>query len=278
MRTEVSKAFNWGFLLSEQELRRTFTACREHAEKLGGTPDPEISVKLKDGSLVEVKDLDQVLSLENAGSKAIKRLSMAFEGGADRNQWQIKVDFLDGFSNTENWNSIRFQVVGASRDLVFLAAAELEERLKKTRIVSWPYLASRRWFSSLIPILVILVVMPLFVNNLDTETDALSQLEEAYQGGSVENATEALIFFERAKQEGRGFRTSLMLGGIVVVPLVIVIGSGYVLSWLFPAYNFYLGDYVAYYDKRRSVSRIVWGVFFLGIIASLIAGLMLQQL
>ena len=278
MRTEVSKAFNWGFLLTEQELRRTFTACREHAEKLGGQPDPDISVKLKDGSLVEVKDLDQVLSLENAGSKAIKRLSIAFKDGADPNQWQVKVEFLDGFSNTENWNSVRFQVVGASRDLVFLAAAELEERLKKTRIVSWPYLASRRWLGSLIPMLVLIVVMPFFVDNLGTESDALFQLEEAYQGGSVENATEALIFFERAKQEGRGFRFSLMLASIMVVPFVIVFGGAYVLSWLFPAYNFYLGDYVAYYDKRRSISRIVWGVFVLGVVASLIAGLMLQHL
>ena len=278
MRTEVSKAFEWGFLLTEQELRRIFTACREHAEKLGDKPDPDIAVKLKDGSLVEVKDLDQVLSLENAGSKAIKRLSMAFKDGADPNQWEVKVEFLDGYSNTENWNSVRFQVVGASRDLVFLAAAELEERLKKTRIVSWPYLASRRWFGSLIPMLVILVLMPLFLNNLGTETDALSQLEEAYQGGSVENATEALIFFERAKQEGRGFRFSLMFGSIMALPFVIVFGGGYVLSWLFPAYNFYLGDYVAYYDKRRSISRIVWGVFVLGVVASLIAGLMLRRL
>ena len=275
MRTEVSKAFNWGFLLTEQELRRTFTACREHAEKLGGKPNPDISVKLKDGSLVEVKDPDQVLSLENAGSKAIKRLSIAFKDGADPNQWQVKVEFLDGFSNTENWNSVRFQVVGASRDLVFLAAAELEERLKKTRIVSWPYLASRRWLGPLIPMLVLISVMP-FV--LSTESDALFQLEEAYQGGSVENATEALIFFERAKQEGRGFRLSLMLAGIMVGPFVILFGGAYVLSWLFPAYNFYLGDYVAYYDKRRSISRIVWGVFGLGVVASLIAGLMLQLL
>lgn len=276
MRTEVSKAFNWGFLLTEQELRRTFTACKEHAEKLGGTSQPGISVKLKDGSLVEVKDLDQVLSLENAGSKAIKRLSMAFKDDPDTNQWQVRVEFLDGFSNTENWNSVRFQVVGASRDLVFLAAAELEERLRKTRIVSWPYLASRRWFGSLIPMLVVVVVMSFFLDNFGTESDALFQLEEAYQGGSVENATEALIFFERAKLEGRGFRFSLMFGVIMVLPFVIVFGGGYVLSWLFPAYNFYLGDYVAYYDKRRSVSRIVWGVFVLGVVASLIAGLILQ--
>ena len=278
MRTEVSKAFNWGFLLREQELRRIFTACREHAEKLGGECDPEVSVKLKDGSLVEATDLDQVLSLENAGSKAIKSLSMAFAGGADRNQWRIEVEFLDGLSNRQNWNSIRLQVVGGSRDLVFLAAAELEERLKKTRIVSWPYLASQPWFTSLIPTFLVFLVMPLLVNSLGSETDALSQLEEAYQRGSVENGAEALILFERAKLEGRGFWSYWWFGGALLATVVIVIGGGHVLSWLFPAYNFYLGDYVAYYDKRRSVSRTVTVVLLLGIVASLVAGLILQQL
>lgn len=133
MRTEIDHQHKWGFVLSEQELRRIAQSCQEHAAKIGIAVTPKITAKLKDGSLVESENLDDVLSLENGGQKAINRLVLVWNDGSDRPKGSITVRFEDCAANTKGWESISVSVIGESRDAAFVAAADLDERVKKTR-------------------------------------------------------------------------------------------------------------------------------------------------
>jgi hypothetical protein len=134
MKTEVSKGFNWGFLLSEQDLRRIIQTCQEHFSKLEVTaPRQLVSAKLRDGSLIDGEDVNSILSLENDGSKSIQRLKIVFDDGQETSDQHIEVQFQDGLKNSEGWTSIDYTVAGPSRDWAFLAASEIEERVRKPK-------------------------------------------------------------------------------------------------------------------------------------------------
>lgn len=274
MRTEVSKSFTWGFVLSEQELRRVFQTCKEHGEKLGPNGSRcRTSAKLKDGSLVESSELDDILCLENSGSKAIQRIGIEFEEPIAEPRWSISVGFQDGSANPESWTSVDFEVAGDSRDQVFLAASDLEERVKKTRILSWPYLTSKRWFLSVAPMLVamfLLVITMTFI--FAPAKQAVEDLERQYSEGKVDDAIQALIFLEKARHSDRFV--------IILVPLVAPFALFGFIALLLPkvflAYNFYWGDYIGVFDKRRAFLKVVWIVLVLGVVASVIGGLVLR--
>ena len=138
MRTEIDHQYNWGFVLSEQDVRRIAQSGEEHAAKVGASAAIRFAAKLKDGSLIESESLDDILSLENGGQKAVNRLTLQWDDGDERPKSSITVQFEDGQANPKSWDSISISVIGESRDAVFVAAADLEDRVKKTRARAWP--------------------------------------------------------------------------------------------------------------------------------------------
>jgi hypothetical protein len=104
-KTVLSKEYNWGFVLSEQELRRIVQECRDHILKTSKSEKWHQSfiAKCADGSIVETETVDGILSLENAGSKKIERLILAFDDGknnydapdAPEPEWSIVIRFKD---------------------------------------------------------------------------------------------------------------------------------------------------------------------------------------
>jgi len=71
MRTEIERHYKSGFLLPEQELRRIVQSGQQHAAKIGALQRPKLSARMKDVSLVETEDIDEILSLENGGQKEV---------------------------------------------------------------------------------------------------------------------------------------------------------------------------------------------------------------
>src|SRR5687768_17234870 len=126
MKTEVVKHYQWGFILSEQEVRRIAQTCNDHILKNVADPRVIIGAALRDGSLIESDNVDDILSLENAGSKRITRLVLTYDDGKEINDWSIDLIFQDAKVSARSWNSIITQVTGESRDWAFLAAADLE--------------------------------------------------------------------------------------------------------------------------------------------------------
>src|SRR5437764_14877895 len=143
MKTEVSKKYRWGFVLSEQEVRRIVKTCDEHILKLGlESPHQKFTAKLKDGSLVESEDINDIVSLENEGSKKIQRINILFDDGKEKPEQSIEVEFQDALRDPHGWTSISFTVIGQSRDWAFLAASELEERVRKTKTTALTYIVN----------------------------------------------------------------------------------------------------------------------------------------
>jgi hypothetical protein len=140
VKTEVSKSFKWGFLLSEQEIRRIIQACQDHISKLDlDCTHHLISARLHDGSIVESTDISELLSLENNGSKAVRQLKVVFDDGKEKSDRRIEVQYQDGLANPDGWTSVNYRIAGPSRDWAFLAASEIEERVRRTKTAPITY-------------------------------------------------------------------------------------------------------------------------------------------
>ena len=118
-----------------------------------------------------------------------------------------------------------------------------------------------------------------FVGNLtDKNITAALELERLHKAGEISDPIEALITFEKLKHE-RGFLPTL-------APIIIAFGIPFLffalaiptLPRFFPSYNFYWGDYVQSFDKRRSITKVFWSAIVLGILASIIAGVLLRYI
>src|SRR5258708_20485654 len=103
MRTEIARRYQSGFILTEQELRRITQSGQEHAAKIGANDTVNVIAKLKDGSLIEADGIDDVLSLENGGQKAIVSLTLRWDDDKQPiPKSSIIVHFQDRFTNPKN--------------------------------------------------------------------------------------------------------------------------------------------------------------------------------
>lgn len=104
------------------------------------------------------------------------------------------------------------------------------------------------------------------------------ELEQAYQSGKIKNAIEALIFLEKSREKF----SLLNLIWPIIIGASIPFGAFLLISVVLPrislSYNFYWGDHMAILDKRKSWVKIFWTVIVLGIVASLIGGLILRYM
>lgn len=277
MRTEVNKSFEWGFLLSESELRRVFKTCQEHAQKLGTQPiEHLIELKLKDGSVIKTADLDDIVKLENAGSKKIERLSLNFSDGSDNKEWLLAVQFQDAAKNPKDWTSVDFQVVGNSRDWAQLASADLEERVAKTRKTAW----SRVFRGGKLQIFIMIaLILGMFAGtSLAPKPEVGLTLRQAYESGEIRDAVQALIFLEEEKSKTGVWESTAPIWLGMLTPVLFLFFITTLLPSIYSPYNFYWGDYIQLYDRRQALIRVFWTVLVFGIIASLIGGLLLQFL
>lgn len=80
MKTEVVKTYKHGFLLSEIELRRLIQTCNDHLEKIVKPKEffAKFSTTLKDGSILETENIEDIFQLENTGNKCIKGIKLVF--------------------------------------------------------------------------------------------------------------------------------------------------------------------------------------------------------
>jgi hypothetical protein len=107
--------------------------------------------------------------------------------------------------------------------------------------------------------------------------EPVAVLESAYKNGEVKDPIEALILLEKA-------RNAEHIGAKFIGYIILCFLLPFVLSWLaslllprlYPSYNFYWGDYMSVYDKRKNSMEIFWTVIVLGVLVSLVAGLLLR--
>jgi len=241
----------------------------------------KISASLKDGSIVETNTLDDVLSLENLGTKQVKELTLIYDDGKEESDWGILIQFNDG-SVGESWTSMLFDVVGQSRDWAFLAASDIEERFRKIKTQSAEYFLTGSRLSFMIPIAIGAGLFALSTLTLTfSSKSAIDQLEIAYKNGVVKDPIEAMIFLERAREASK-YKDTLTYGIFAVLSYLIPWSIWSLLRkfipTISPSYNFYWGDYIAYFDKRKSTANIFWTVIVLGVIVSIVSAYILRLL
>ncbi len=280
MKTEVPKAYKSGFTLSEVELRRIAQTCQEHMLKLFAPQNirTTFTATLVDGSIIETSVIDDILALENSGSRQVKKITLEYTDEKEPAEYKIYLIFQNADKVSDSWDSIKLNVTGQTRDWAFLAAADIDERLKKVKQVSSSFIVNNRNFLY-VPMIISLVIMMLVIPPNFDSSAAIDKLEKAYQSGIIKDPIEAMIFLERAKVEPSA-RLSLIFPMILTfsIPAILMLGLGKIFSVIAPAYNFYWGDYVSYYDKRRSAQNVFWTVIVLGIIVSIISAYIMRFL
>ena len=281
MKTEIRKEFRWGFLLSEQELRRIAQCCRESFAKCGvEQPKSTILIVLKDGSRLESDKLEQVFELENHGTKSVERLSLRYDDGSADPDFLVELNFQDGERNPKSWTSVDFRIISRLRDWAIVLAAEFEERIKRTKLAAFPYIFSHR-ITALVPLAIGFLLTMYFVTYFSQNSafTAVELLDEMYRQEKINDPIEALIFFEKTKIESRYTRFSpLILLGALIFPISITLAVAFMARKIRPSYVFYWGDNVPYFDKRASILKVIWIALILGVPASIIGGLILKFL
>ncbi len=283
-KTQIRKDFSWAFVLSEQDLRRLIQTCQEHFQKIPDiqTFKQHFSARLANGSIVESDKIDDIISLENSGSKLVQALTVRVDDGkidyskqnSPNPDWGVSIEFLADSDKWENAAPISYFIAGQSRDWVFLVSSELEERLRKTKTYALENILPKSLQSYALALAAFFgFLIGLFL--APSRQDVGTLLEQAYKTGSVKDPVEALIFIEKAKQQ-QGLGT--VFGGLVgMVALASIAWFALkLLPWLMPSYTFYWGDYIPIYDRRTKLQSIFWTVIVLGVLVSIASGIALK--
>lgn len=279
MRTEISKAYRWGFVATEQDLRRLIQTAIDHLEKpTGAVLDAcRYVVKLKDGAIVETAAIDDVFQIENIGNKLIREVSAELSAVHPGGRCAIHVALIDGASNEKSWNSATYAVTGDTRDWAFVAASELEERLKRMKTIAWESIFAQKWTSMLIMVLVMIAGL-VAATYFGPPQNAHLELEAMYKSGSIPNATEAIIALEKIKASRSKLdplQPLLIMWGVVVCTLLV---GAYLLPRLSPSYNFCWGEYTAYYEKRTRLRTALLTLVGLSLVVSVVANFISKKL
>lgn len=279
MKSEVFKTFKCGFVLSEQDIRRVWNCCEQHFSKLNPqNPHIVLEANLKDASVVSTKSIDEILSLENGGAKQITKVNLNIRDAEKDAKHSIEVTFRNGYRDATSWISMALLVQGEDRDWVFLAADEIEDRLKRLRRLGVEYLAAHRL---ILPILmgvcVLLAFSFLIIFTGSAVRDALAQIEEKVSAGQELNPVSVLLQIEQAKQARNLWGILPVLLCTVAVPLVLVYLISELLPRLLCSYHFCWGEYTSVYERRRSRAKIFWISGVLAVLISIIAGLIVKN-
>lgn len=122
------------------------------------------------------------------------------------------------------------------------------------------------------------ILLPVLKFSIGSDKPIL-ELEKAYNAGQISNPIQAMIFFEKSKLTADNsliYMFSMIF--VFAIPMVVVYGGLNLLQMIYPAYNFYWGDYVTYFDKKKQIKNVFLTVVILGIIVSIISAYILKLL
>ena len=281
MKTEIIKSYSWGFALTEQDLRRIVQVVLDSFGKIHNASPPKftINLKLKDGSVVNAVELEDVFLLENSGEKTINAVGLHWELGLDgENPTQkVDIDFQNGTENKKNWDSVSYLVLGSTRDWAFVTASEIDERLKRTKQIAWESIFAKKWIFSALMLLFTFIV--LLTSAYFTPQDQYHiTLDKMYGAGQLKDPIDALIVLERLKAEKSHMTaiypilvTYIVLGGLIAI-------FTWVLPKVSPSYNFCWGDYTIKYEKTKKLRTAFWTLIVIGLIVAITANFLSKKI
>lgn len=279
MRTEITKSYSWGFVATEQDYRRLIQTATDHLLKPAGAvlQPTKLTIKLKDGSIVQTQIVDDLFKIENIGNKTVREVLAELSSTHANGECLVKVELKDGAANEKNWDSASYTVTGDTRDWAFVAASDLDERLKRMKVIAWEAVFAKKW-TSLALMFAVMMLALLGSTYLKTPDTTYVELESLYKTGKLANATEALIALERIKAHRSDIAMMIPIFSVWIALFVVIVGGGYLLPRVSPSYNFYWGEYVGYFDKRIRVRNAVFTLVLLSLVVSVLGNFVSKKL
>lgn len=289
MKASSRKRFRHGFVLTEQELRRLLDVLVQQMKRIATMRRPVVQFQLdfRNGATAQTNSIDEVLSLENAGSGTVTRLKVVLQDKEDGEEPtnQIYLEFTDvnaggsGFGGT----SVCYAVEGEDRDWVFITSSELEERINKIKVSAPGRFVCKEVALMAMTFILLAVafgaILPAEAQRVKSRFAAIEKIEQAYRRGAIRDPLEAMIMLEK--------ETLSVLPAMGILRRVILVAGGlllfFIALWLFidrlfPAYNFCWGDYLGLYERKLAIRRYILIVVVTGIIVSAIGGFIVDRL
>lgn len=279
MHTEIKKSYRWGFALTEQDLRRTAQVALDSLNKISGNESADFSmrIKLKDGSVVNASAFEDLFALENSGAKLIHEVGLSWKLGEGDASHKVDIDFKNGAENEESWTSISYCVYGATRDWAFVTASEIDERVKRTKLISWQHLFASKWMTAVGMIVATFATLILMTYFTPQEQYHVT-LEKLYQSGELKDPIVALIKLEQLKSERNPSSAMYpMLATYAVLGLLFAL-LFWVMPKISPSYNFCWGDYLQVYERSRRLRSAFWTLVVVATLVSIAANYFSKKL
>ncbi len=259
------------FLLSEAVLRKINEILVTHAKKRDFGTFVRFHVYNSDNSFYKTKNIDDVLSDDNAGKKRIERLLIELvkdekKDGDDSSKGKPVLASIDFDQNDEA--KIYFSVDDEDRDWCFLLADEIETQVKRAIHTSIVPLVKQYWFQSIVHLLASIIFAFIVFVILDKYwiPFELSLVENDSAKGLLSNANTLV----------KSLVSSLF--GIV---LLITLNHGEILDEFVEKMSgsyFYWGDELMRLQNIAETKRKIWWGIVVAFLVSLVAGIIASQI
>ena len=279
MRSELNKSYNNGFFLNEQELRRLFDICLQQIKIKSAEPLISIEILFANGVITELNDIDSIFLFENDGSSFIHRIGFLISNQDNTNdKYKIFLSFTNLLYSNEKGNkdkSISFQIEGTDRDWVFITTSQIEERIKRVKKIS--YNPKTMIF---IIIFIIMNILMIFTYSsfdaINNRTTDLVYIEQQWNSNKIDNVGQLVIDLYKMGNKNY-FAIPIWITFLPFLLLIPLLPLNGLIYYLFPLYNFYWGDYVRIYDRKKNIKNIIWIGVVLAIIVSVFSSFLYDK-
>lgn len=252
MKFTISKEIKHAILIDENSLSDLFKFISEKYEKI------EIITKCNDGSLLETKDIKEILSFENSNYRKIVSIIMTARNSPEEKlsfsiinkfpRYTISLDFPFGGPST-----VEYTIVSEQEEILKFNSDKLKQMLLELKPSFFPDVLAR---TSLLGIMVLL----------------WGTLSIIYWG---------MVFFgviSSTYPKASGLETINISLFLSFALIVVTYPFDLLRNWLFPKVFLSLGKQKKNMEIIQNYRKTFFIVFLLGILISIIAGLLLRTI
>ena len=297
MKNVIRKRVRSLFLVDEQTMRRVFEEAGSQMARVcpeGVEPHRRYEMRLRDGTVVEGENFEEVLADDNAGPRApdMIRLELALPlpvqlddagllGPPDLRRRSDMFPLNPGYSiaiefdlgGDEDWRAPEFHYrVDGEHAWALVCASELDKRITRCRIRTPANLSSiDRILAVLMSTLTLFVLLVVVVMRFSTtpRADALHEVEQRYASGELRDVGQLVIDVakaEAAHTPGIAPPTWVSPLALGLLALCLFLAAGFrPLARRWGVYGFSWGDNAQ--DLAVKIAR--WRTFWTGVVLAL---------
>lgn len=296
MPVEQQRIFNHGYVLAESSLRRIVDTMKEQILKV----DPSFNdsekyiVKFKNGVIADIYSLEDVLGLENGGSRTIIELSICLESPDQKTRIQISYINIDNKESSAS-KPIELKILGEERDWVFVTSSLLEERLGATKKFSCRHFFGKSGYGKTISYLTMMCMLGfMFFTIISIDPNAsqnqahvqliekLDKIEKLYNEKKITDPVAVILQLKRIDLAASDFLAEKKVPPafkyfmFAIIPLMLIVLLPEILGNsfqnIFPRYIFSWGETDDLYQKAENKKKFLWGGIVLSLVISYFGG------